>query len=82
LAFGRGDGLPQRVIWPELATELASPELGGSGRVYAERDIGYVIREAAWYLLETTVDGEAVFRLYHQAIAEALREDLIDDDRG
>ncbi|MGB5757248.1 MAG: hypothetical protein WBM50_10065 [Acidimicrobiales bacterium] len=78
LAFARGRGLPQRQIWPALATELANPDLGGSGRIYTERDIGYAIREAAWYLIEASVDGEATFRLYHQAIADALREELID----
>ncbi|MCP4960498.1 MAG: hypothetical protein GY925_14670 [Actinomycetia bacterium] len=80
LAFARGRGLPQRQIWPALASELASSDLGGSGQVYSERDIGYVVREAAWYLMEASVDGEATFRLYHQAIADALREELVDDE--
>ena len=80
LAFARGRGLPQRTIWPELASELAATGLGGSDRTYVERDVSYVIREAAWYLLEATVGGEVVFRLYHQAIADALREELINAD--
>ena len=62
----------------ELATELAAVDPGGSGRIYLERDISFVIREAAWYLVETTVNGYATFRLYHQAIADALRNELLD----
>ncbi|MEU1746588.1 hypothetical protein ACWD8I_13980 [Micromonospora arida] len=68
LAFARGKGLPRRQVWPTLATALAS-----SGRAYTDADISRVIREAGWYLIEATEDGQAVFRLYHQSISDYLR---------
>jgi len=71
LAFARGKGLPRRQIWPELAGALAAG--GPSGRAYTAADISRVIREAAWYLVEGTEDGQAVFRLYHRSIGDYLR---------
>jgi hypothetical protein len=75
LAFTRGRGLPRRQIWSALATELAR-----SGRAYRDSDVARIIREAGWYLTEATEDGQAVFRLYHQAIADYLSEVMCDDD--
>jgi hypothetical protein len=74
LAFTRGKGLPRRQIWPELATALS--QHFGSGRAYHPGDIACVIREAGWYLIESTEDGQAVYRLYHQAIADYLRTEI------
>ncbi|MFD3442742.1 hypothetical protein ACFWU3_35230 [Streptomyces sp. NPDC058685] len=74
LAFTRGRGLPRRQIWSALATELAR-----SGRAYRDSDISRIVREAGWYLTEATEDGQAVFRLYHQAIADYLSEAMCDD---
>jgi hypothetical protein len=71
LAFARGRGLPRRDIWPALATALAT-----SGRAYSDSDIARTIREAGWYLIEGTENGQAVFRLYHQAIADYLRSEV------
>ncbi|MFC5751259.1 hypothetical protein [Actinomadura rugatobispora] len=71
LAFARGKGLPRRRVWPELASALSSV-----GRAYSATDISRTIREAGWYLTEGTEDGEAVFRLYHQAIADYFREEM------
>jgi len=76
LAFARGKGLPRRQIWPELATALS--QHFGSGRGYHPGDIARVIREAGWYLIESTEDGQAVYRLYHQAIADYLRDRITD----
>lgn len=70
LAYARGKGLPRRQIWPELATVLA---LASSGRAYGPADISRVIRDAGWYLTEGTEDGQAVFRLYHESVAEYFR---------
>lgn len=74
LAFTRGKGLPRRQIWPELATALS--QRFGSGRAYHPGDIARVIREAGWYLIESTEDGQAAYRLYHQAIADYLRTEI------
>lgn len=73
LAFARGKGLPRRQIWPELASALAADR---SGRAYIAADVSKVIREAGWYLIEGTEDGQAVFRLYHQAIGDYLRGEV------
>jgi hypothetical protein len=73
LAFARGKGLPRRQIWPELASALAAEV---SGRSYNAADVSRVIREAAWYLIEGTEDGQAVFRLYHQSIGDYLRNEV------
>ncbi|WP_326943236.1 ATP-binding protein [Amycolatopsis sp. NBC_01307] len=75
LAFARGAGLPRRQVWPALATELSV-----SGRGYRDSDIARIIREAGWYLTEATEDGQAVFRLYHQAIADYLAQAVCDAD--
>ncbi|MEU9592568.1 caspase family protein [Streptomyces sp. NPDC048193] len=73
LAFARGKGLPRRQIWPELAGALAADR---SGRPYSAADVSRVIREAGWYLIEGTEDGQAVFRLYHQSIGDYLRAEV------
>lgn len=73
LAFARGKGLPRRQIWPQLASALASEV---PGRSYNAADVSRVIREAAWYLVEGTEDGQAVFRLYHQSIGDYLRNEV------
>jgi len=70
LAYAEGPGLPRRDIWPIVATNLAG---NGSGRAYTPADIATVIREAGWYLIEGTSDGQAVYRLFHQAVADSLR---------
>jgi hypothetical protein len=75
LAFARGKGLPRRQVWPELATALSR-----TGRAYRESDVARVIRDAGWYLTEATEDGQAVFRLYHQAIADYLRGEATHAD--
>lgn len=68
LAFARGKGLPRRQIWSALATSLST-----KGRAYSAADVAQVIREAGWYLVEATEGDQAVFRLYHQSIADYLR---------
>jgi hypothetical protein len=80
LAFARGKGLPRRQIWPELATAIS--QHFGSGRAYHPGDIARVIREAGWYLIESTEDGQAVYRLYHQAIADYLRHLITNQNTG
>ena len=73
LAFTRGKGLPDATSgrsWPPLCHR--------TGRAYNAADISRVIREAGWYLTEATEDGQAVFRLYHQAIADHLRREVTD----
>lgn len=67
LAFSRGKGLPRREVWATVATTLS---LGK--RIYTDDDVSAIISDAAWYLVEAVEEGQTVFRLYHQAIAEVL----------
>ena len=72
LAYARGDGLPldEAGLWPLLATALARP-----GRSYTTGDIATLLDTAADYLIETVIAGQAAYyRLYHQALADRLRE--------
>ena len=73
LAYARGDGLPlddDVELWPRLATALAGP-----GRSYNLVDVRELLDTAADYLIETVITGEAAYyRLYHQALADRLRE--------
>ncbi|MGD0378057.1 MAG: hypothetical protein ABSB01_26220 [Streptosporangiaceae bacterium] len=72
LAYARGDGLPldDAALWPQLATALARP-----GRSYSAADVAGLLNTAADYLIETVITGEAAYyRLYHQALADRLRE--------
>ncbi|WP_146060337.1 hypothetical protein [Amycolatopsis sp. CA-128772] len=72
LAYARGEGLPHdhAGIWPRLATALAMP-----GREYTSADVSGLLSGDADYLIETVVDEEATYyRLYHEALAERLRE--------
>ncbi len=72
LAYARGDGLPldDAGLWPRLATALARP-----GRSYTTGDAATMLDTAADYLIETVTTDQAVYyRLYHQALADRLRE--------
>jgi WD40 repeat protein len=72
LAYARGDGLPldDAGLWPLLATALARP-----GRSYTAGDIATLLDTVADYLIETVITGQAAYyRLYHQALADRLRE--------
>ena len=72
LAYARGDGLPHddSELWARLATALARP-----GRSYTNRDVASLLDTAADYLIETVITGQAAYyRLYHQALADRLRE--------
>jgi energy-coupling factor transporter ATP-binding protein EcfA2 len=74
LALACGQGLPRRDVWPMLATTVAANR--GATRAYSAADIARVIRDAGWYLSEGTMDGEAIFRLFHQSLGDYLMGDL------
>jgi hypothetical protein len=74
LALSSGRGLPRREIWPALTTTIAAKR--GSANAYSNADIARVVRETGWYLVEGTEHGEAVFRLYHQSLADYLVSQL------
>jgi hypothetical protein len=68
IAWARGKGLPQKTLWVSVASAIA-------GRRYANSDIENLKRIAGYYLVQDTDNGEVVYRLFHEAFAEYLREE-------
>lgn len=77
LAFAYGAGLPWEAMWSGLAAKL-------SGRDYTDQDLIWLVQEAGSYVVETkeSTPGseQSVYRLYHAALAEYLRQGC-DEDR-
>ncbi|MFD4630420.1 caspase family protein [Streptomyces sp. NPDC058284] len=67
LAFAQGAGLPWAGMWPRLAAALS----GGS---YGDEDIVWLRGAAGSYVVEDVEDGDSVYRVYHLALIEYLRE--------
>ncbi|WP_435280398.1 AAA family ATPase [Streptomyces koelreuteriae] len=67
LAYVEGQGLPWEDIWAPLASEL-------SGRRYTNDDLYQLRRDAGAYVVEAKEDERSVYRLYHESMAEYLRQ--------
>ncbi|GAA3817368.1 caspase family protein [Streptomyces phyllanthi] len=67
LAYAEGQGLPWEDIWAPLASEV-------SGRRYTNQDLHQLRRDAGAYVVEAVEDGRSVYRLYHESMAEYLRQ--------
>jgi WD40 repeat protein len=67
LAFAHGAGLPWEDLWAPLASKL-------SGRGYTDEDLIWLRRQAGSYVVEAMESGHSVYRLYHAALAEYLRQ--------
>jgi WD40 repeat protein len=72
LAYSQGSGLPWEDLWPRLATALS-----GQRRIrFTSDDIDWLIGQAGFYIVESTDEGSrSTYRLYHEALAEHLRDD-------
>jgi hypothetical protein len=68
LAWGEGKGLTRRV-WPIVANALAQRE-----PPYDDDDIAWVLDHAGWHIIEAGEDGQAVYRLAHQDLADHYQE--------
>ncbi len=68
LAWGEGSGLTRRV-WPAVANALAEQS-------YDDDDIAFVLSHAGWHIKESGEDGQAVYRLSHQALADHYRANV------
>jgi WD40 repeat protein len=68
LAWAEGGGLPRDRLWAPLVEGLC-------GRTCTDTDVGWVLEHAGAYLVESVQDGRSVYRLYHEALAEHLREE-------
>jgi WD40 repeat protein len=69
LAFAAGAGLPWENMWAPLASRL-------SGRSYTDEDLIWLRRQAGSYVVEAALSDRSVYRLYHAALAEYLRQGL------
>lgn len=67
LAFAQGAGLPWAALWPRLASAL-------SGHAYSDEDVVWLRQAAGSYVVEGVEDGGSVYRIYHRALIEYLRE--------
>jgi hypothetical protein len=67
LAWAEGAGLPRRQVWLAVTNALAE------GRRYEESDLAWVLHNAGAHLIESSEDGQTVYRLYHQAFNDYLR---------
>ncbi len=67
LAFAQGEGLPWEDVWaPAAAT--------ASGRHYDDADLAWLRRQLGGYILEVADTGRLRYRLYHQVVADHLRQ--------
>jgi hypothetical protein len=67
LAWGEGKGLTRRV-WAPVASTLSL-----TGALYRDGDVAWVLEHAGWHIIEAGEDGQAVYRLAHQAFADHYR---------
>lgn len=68
LAWNLGRGVP-RVVWKAAATALSPDNVE-----YRAADLDWVLEHYGCYVVEDKHDGEAIYRLYHQELAEHLTE--------
>ncbi|MEV0828876.1 hypothetical protein [Nonomuraea rubra] len=69
LAWAEGAGLPRYPVWAAMATAMA-----GNGARYGVADVDWLLDHAGHHVSQSSEDGQAVFRLYHQAFADYFRE--------
>jgi len=74
LAWGEGQGLTRRV-WPAIANALATADHG-----YDDDDVSWSLGHAGWHIIESGVDGQAVYRLTHQILVDHYRGKRDDQD--
>ena len=66
LAFSEGEGLPWFGVWAAVATAI-------SDLTVHDADIALVCEHAAAFIVEALENDRAVYRLYHERVAEHLR---------
>jgi hypothetical protein len=67
LSYARARGLPHKNIWAAAASRMA-------GDTYDGADVGWLIENAGYFLIQDVAHGETVYRLYHESFAEYLRQ--------
>jgi WD40 repeat protein len=74
LAWGEGKGLTRR-LWPLVANSLAARE-----PPYNDDDVAWILGQAGWHIIEAGKDGQTVYRLAHQALADHYRAKFNEKD--
>ncbi|MEU4063018.1 hypothetical protein AB0F25_11380 [Streptomyces wedmorensis] len=89
LALAEGPGLPPDHVWRAIASACATDPSaerdapGTSAPAFAWEDIAWLLDAVGEHLVEELdADGRSVYRLYHQAYADALRGTLDPGARG
>lgn len=72
LAYAEGAGLPWDDLWIRLVRSLS----GHNG--YEDRDITLLREHAGGFIVEGREHGNSVYRLYHEALGEYLRDSARD----
>ncbi|MFF5362428.1 caspase family protein [Streptomyces scabiei] len=67
LAYAQGAGLPWAGVWPQLASALAAVD-------YTDEDVVWLRTAAGSYIVESTEGDGSVYRVYHRALIEHLRQ--------
>ncbi|MEU2135088.1 caspase family protein [Streptomyces sp. NPDC018352] len=67
LAHAEGQGLPWENLWAAIASRIG-------GTHYEDEDVIRLRRGASSYVVEDTLEGRSIYRLYHQALTEHVRE--------
>lgn len=80
VAFACGRGLPWRVIWPTVATAVADdPGYPDEAATYGDSDIAWLLgTRLGGYLISDTEDDVTIYRLFHNALRETLRDQWRD----
>ncbi|MFI6049017.1 caspase family protein [Streptomyces violascens] len=73
LAYAEGQGLPWDNVWAPLASVLARERC-------SDEDINWLLGNAGAYIVEVRVGDRSVFRLYHETLAEFLRDSRRDKE--
>lgn len=71
VAFAYGRGLPWRQIWPAMTNAVADDP----DRTFGDSDIVWLLAtRLGAYLITDREDGVTVYRLFHDALRDTLRE--------
>ncbi len=78
LAWAQGAGLPWGELWPRIATALATMASNGLDEsapppTYGDADVQMALDAAGDFIVESVENGDPVYRLFHEALAEHLR---------
>jgi WD40 repeat protein len=69
LAFAEGEGLPWVDVWASAASALSDLNI-------SDFDVALIRKHAAPFIVEAVEQDRSVYRLYHERIAELLRDSV------